>query len=172
MRHERRLAVLALMLCPALPAAAQGFGGPHMMGMGPPGFMRQLFLPRIVMAHQGEIGLTPAQRQAITDDMAATEKKTLDLRWSVEQKSEELDKLLAADKIDEAAVLARSGEILDVEKQIKQAHLGLLVRLKNQLTPAQRAKLEELRPRALGPRERGRFGRRPFGSGPPPGAEE
>jgi len=169
MRPKALFAVLTLMLCPVLPSDAQGLGGQHMMGIGPPAFMRQLFLPAIVMSHQGEIGLTPAQRQAITDDMASTEKKTIDLRWTIEQKSEELEKLLAADKIDESAALKAAGEILDVERQIKQAHLGLLIRIKNQLTPAQRTKLEELRPRGGG--GRGRFGRRPFGGGAPEGDE-
>ena len=155
----RPLALLAIFA--ALPAAAE-VGGPHGMRMGPPAFLRQLFLPTVVMQHQSEIGLTDAQRKAITDDMAATEKKVLEVRWSIEQKSEALEKLLAADKVDESAVLARSGEILDLERQMKRAHLGLLVRIKNQLTPAQQTKLKELRPR---------FGEGRGGGGPPPDEE-
>jgi len=72
------------------------------------------------MAHQHEIELTTAQRDAITRDMSETQKKVLELRWGLDEKSEELEKLLAADKIDESAALARAAAVLDVEREIKQ----------------------------------------------------
>jgi Spy/CpxP family protein refolding chaperone len=139
----KRVLLVTLLCCIALPAHAQRLGG----AMGPPAFLGELFLPKIVMQHQSDIGLTAEQRDAITKEMAATEKKTLDLRWNLEQKSEQLAKLLAADKIDETAALARAGELMDMERQMKQAHLSLLIRIKNQLTPEQQQKLRALRPR-------------------------
>jgi Spy/CpxP family protein refolding chaperone len=39
---------------------------------------------------------------------------------------------------------------LDTEKQIKQAHLEMLIRIKNLLSPEQQATLEELRGGAEG----------------------
>jgi len=152
----------ALLLLSALPAAAQGLGEPR---MGPPAFLRRLFLPALVMEHQQEIELTTAQREAITREMNATQQKVVELRWTLEQKSEALDKLLAAEKVDEHEVMARAAEVLDVERQMKQAHLTLLVRIKNQLNAKQQEKLAALRPRG------GRFGfRRGMrgGEGPPP----
>jgi Spy/CpxP family protein refolding chaperone len=149
MTHLVRTASLALVLWLAFPAGAQELAGPPMR---PPAFLKQLFIPALVMAHQHEIDLTAAQRDAIAKDMSETQKKILELRWGLDEKSEELEKLLAADKIDENAALARAAAVLDVEREIKQTHLGLLIRIKNLLTPAQRAKLAELRPR-----EQGRF---------------
>ena len=158
MNHPSRL-VFALLALPVLrtPARAQGLGGPH---MGPPPFLRELFVPALVMQHQKEIQLTDQQREAITREMNAAQQKTLDLRWKLEEKSEALDKLLAEPRVDEKAALAGAGEVLDVERQLKQAHLELLIRIKNQLTPEQQAKLRELRPRE-------RFGHRMHGGGPP-----
>jgi Spy/CpxP family protein refolding chaperone len=113
------------------------------------------------MAHQQDIELTAAQRDAITKDMSETQKKVLELRWGLDEKSEELEKLLAADKIDESAALARAAAVLDVEREIKQTHLALLIRIKNLLTPAQRAKLSELRPREQGLFHHGHHGEPP-----------
>jgi Spy/CpxP family protein refolding chaperone len=152
---------LVVLLVSALPALAQEMGGPPMMGMGPPAFLKELFLPGLVMEHQRDIGLTPEQRDAITKEMTATHQKVLQLRWGLEEKSEALQKLLAADRIDEKAALARAAEVMDIEREMKQAHLALLIRLKNELTPEQQQKLAALRPRE------GRFGRRLFRRGAP-----
>jgi Spy/CpxP family protein refolding chaperone len=134
--------------------------------MGPPAFLKQLFLPALVMEHQREIELTDAQREAMTRDMTATQEKILQLRWGLEEKSEALERLLSAERIDEKAAVARAGEIMDAERQMKQAHLELLIRIKNQLTAKQQEKLRGLRPRE------GRFGfGRRFHEGGPPGAE-
>ena len=159
MTHIVRTALVAVALGLALPAGAQELGGPPMR---PPAFLQELFVPALVMAHQHEIELTAAQRDAISRDMSETQKKVLELRWGLDEKSEELEKLLAADKIDESAALARAAAVLDVEREIKQTHLGLLIRIKNLLTPAQRAKLRELRPREQGLFHHG------FHGGPPP----
>ena len=150
MTHIVRIVSVAVVLCLVRPAGAQGLGGPPMR---PPAFLEQLFVPALVMAHQHEIELTAAQRDAITKDMSETQKKVLELRWALEEKSEALRKLLAENKIDEKAALARAAEVMDIERQMKQAHLALLIRLKNQLTPEQQQKLAALRPHE-------RFGRR------------
>jgi Spy/CpxP family protein refolding chaperone len=162
MNHLRRLVLAALLLLTALPAHGEGFGEPR---KGPPAFLKELFLPALVMEHQRDIELTPEQRNAITRQMTATQQKILELRWGLEEKSEALDKLLSAERVDEKAALARAAEVMDVERQMKQAHLELLIRIKNQLTATQQEKL-----RAMGPGERGFGFRRHFhGGGPPPG---
>jgi Spy/CpxP family protein refolding chaperone len=130
--------------------------------MGPPSFLRQLFVPSIIMEHQTDIGLSDEQRQAISKEMNDTQKQVLDLRWQLEEKTAALDKILASDKVDETAALARVDEVMKIEEQLKRAHLGMLIRVKNLLTPAQQATLRKLEPR--GPRGL----RRP---GPPPGPE-
>ena len=139
----KKLGWLVVSLVLALPARGQEMGAPP---MGPPAFLNELFLPGLVMGHQRDIGLTPEQRDAITKEMTATHQKVLELRWGLEEKSDALRKLLAENKIDEKTALARAAEVMDIERQMKQAHLTLLIRLKNQLTPEQQQKLAELRP--------------------------
>jgi RNA polymerase sigma-70 factor (ECF subfamily) len=62
-----------------------------------------------------------------------------------EGESEKLADLLKGDTVDEKAALAQSERVLAAEQEIKQVHLALLIRIKNQLTPAQQKQLRELR---------------------------
>ena len=139
-------------------------GGDPTMDMGPPRgptFLRQLFLPTVVMRYQTEIGLTDAQRATITNQLTEAHKRVVDLRWQLEAKDAAFGKLLAADKIDEQAAMAQAAELMTLEEQMKRVHLQLLIQVKNALTPEQQAKL-----RTLAPPRRGRFGGGP--GGPPP----
>jgi len=152
MTHAYRFALVALVLCCALPASARpmgagagrGMGGPPLMG--PPAFLEQVFPPALVMRYQNEIGLTDEQTQAITRAMGETQAKLVDLQWQFEAKSQELTKVLGADTVEEDPALALADKVMSVEQQIKKIHLGLLLRIKNQLTPEQQKKLRELRP--------------------------
>jgi len=122
-------------------------GGPGDLGPPrPPVFLERLFPPSLVMQNQAAIGLTDDQRKAIIDGMADAEKQLLDVRWKLEAESEKLTKLVDADPLDERAALAQAGRVLELESQLKRTHLGLLLRIKNQLTAVQREKLRELRP--------------------------
>jgi Spy/CpxP family protein refolding chaperone len=158
-------ALLAVLLCGAVPLAAQpgpphGGGGPDVMGGGPPGppaFLSHVFPPRLVMEHQQEIGLKPAQADAIKQAMTETQTKLLDLQWRLDAESEALAKLLTSDHVDEAAVLAKLDQVTAIEQQVKKANFSLLVRIKNQLDSGQQEKLRALRPLHR------------FGGGPPPG---
>jgi Spy/CpxP family protein refolding chaperone len=102
------------------------------------------------MRHQSEIGLTDAQRQAIAKQMEETEKAMVTQRWDVERESEKLGKLLAAAHVDEAAALRQADQVMSAEERLKKAHLTLLIRIKNELTPAQQEKLRQLRPQRHG----------------------
>lgn len=137
-RRTIRLAAAAFALsCAAADASS----------MGPrrgPAFLRQLFPPSLIMRQQGDIGLTPAQRDAITTEMAEAQKAVLDVRWQLEEKTAGLTKLLAADKVDEAAALAQADEVVKLEDRLKRIRLGMLIRIKNVLTPAQQEALRKV----------------------------
>jgi Spy/CpxP family protein refolding chaperone len=47
--------------------------------------------------------------------------------------------------IDEAKAMAQASRVMDAENRVKSAHLVMLVRIKNLLTPDQQKKLRELR---------------------------
>jgi Spy/CpxP family protein refolding chaperone len=85
-------------------------------------------------------------REAIQKQMEEAQKNFVSLQWDVERDSEQLATLLAADRIDEAAALRQAEQVMSAEERLKKAHLTLLIRIKNTLTPAQQAKLRQLRP--------------------------
>ena len=58
---------------------------------------------------------------------------------------EELVKQLDAPRVDEGRALAQADKVMGFERDVKRAHLGTLIRIKNVLTDAQRAKLATLR---------------------------
>ena len=137
-----------------LPAAAQPMeppmeGGPP--GMGGPSFLENVFPPGMIMRHQSDIALTDAQRAAITKQMEEAQKALVTLQWDVERESEKLGKLLEPGHVDEAAALRQADQVMGAEERLKKAHLTLLIRIKNELTPAQQQKLRQLRPERAGP---------------------
>jgi Spy/CpxP family protein refolding chaperone len=103
------------------------------------------FPPELVMAHQSEIGLQENQRAAITAEIEKAQSKFVALQWRMSQETEHLTKLVEPSVVDEAPVLEQVDRTLAVERDIKRAQIALLIRIKNTLTPAQQAKLAELR---------------------------
>jgi Spy/CpxP family protein refolding chaperone len=110
----------------------------------------KLFPPELIMAHQKDLGVDDKQRDAIIKDVEKTQKDVMEMSWKMSAAAEELGKLLEPGKVDEAKALAAADRVMNLERDIKKAHLSLLVRIKNGLTDAQRAKLVELRKQASG----------------------
>lgn len=140
---------LALLLGSATVARAQPPGPPPGVKTppAPPAFLQRLFVPELVMRYQTEIALTPEQREAITQAMVDTQKKLVDLQWQFEGASKKLTDMLSGAAIDEAVAVAEADRLLNLEQQMKKAHLGLLIRIKNALTASQQNRLTELRAR-------------------------
>lgn len=120
-------------------------------GFGRPAFLEQLFRPEQVMRHQDAIGLSPEQREAISRAIRESQEKLLALQWQLDAKSEEAGKLFAGARVDLEPAMARAAAVMAVETEIKTEHLRLLIRVKNELTPAQQEKLRQLRPMRHGP---------------------
>jgi Spy/CpxP family protein refolding chaperone len=127
---------------------AQPIGEPPMEGP-PPGplvFLENLFPPSVIMRYQAEIGLTDAQRETITKQMEEGQKAMVALQWDMERETQKFSKLLESAHVDEAAALQEADQVMSVENKFKKAHLALLIRIKNVLTPAQQDKLRQLHP--------------------------
>jgi len=114
---------------------------------------QNFFPPELIMQHQNAIGLTAEQRTAIREEMQKMMAQFTDLQWQQSAETEALATLVAKEKPDEKEVLTQLDKLLNVENQIKRLHTGLLIRIKNTLTPEQQAKLRELTSRS-GPRPR------------------
>jgi Spy/CpxP family protein refolding chaperone len=120
-------------------------GAPPAAAPGDDPIAQNVFPPELIMKHGSEIGLDAQQRGAIKEAVQQAQSKFLDAQWEMQEESGKMVRLLQARPVDEKAVLAEVDRILDLERQIKRAQLSLLVRLKNLLTPAQQARLAELR---------------------------
>jgi Spy/CpxP family protein refolding chaperone len=147
---KRSIVVLALFIAPLtarLDAQAGGGAGQQ----GPPqgqqqdAFGRFLFPPELVMQHQGEINLQDSQRATLQAAIQQAQSKFVDAQWKLSAEGEKLARLLQNATVDETQVLEQVDRILALEREVKRAQMGLMVRIKNTLTPAQQAKLRELR---------------------------
>ena len=134
----RRIALLLVfMLTAASPSAAQGTPEPD--------FGRHLFPPELVMKYQQKIALRPEQRTAITGAIQQVQSKVVEHQWRMQEEAQRLGELLQATPVNESAVLAQVDRVLGIERDVKRAHMTLLVRIKNTLTVSQLEKLERLR---------------------------
>ena len=91
------------------------------------------------------IGPVIVLRTAVTRAIQDFQHKTVDLQWTMQDQTQRLAELLDKPAVDQTAALAQLDEVLKVEREVKRAHIGLLVQLKNVLTPEQQAKLSTLR---------------------------
>ena len=126
------------------PPAAPGQGGPQGRPEADP-FGKFLFPPELVMQHQGEIGLQETQRAALQSAIQQAQAKFLDSQWKLSAEGERLGRLLQSATVDETQALEQVDRILALEREVKRAQMGLMVKIKNTLTPAQQSKLRELR---------------------------
>jgi Spy/CpxP family protein refolding chaperone len=114
----------------------------------PPGqdpIAEHLMPPELIMQNQRAIGLTEAQQKSVINEVKQAQGRMVDVQWDLQRAVERMVELLKPDKVDEAAVLAQLDKVLAAEREVKRTQLGLMIRLKNVLTPEQQKTLRELR---------------------------
>ena len=110
-----------------------------------PEFAKYLFSPELVMQHQQALRLTAEQRTSITQGIRDLQLKVVDLQWKMQDEAQKLTALVEGSRVDEAQTLAQVDRVLGIEREIKRAHMMLLVRIKNLLEPRQQDTLAVLR---------------------------
>jgi Spy/CpxP family protein refolding chaperone len=111
----------------------------------PPSFIeRHFFAPELVMQHREAIGLTSDQETAIKGEMEKMLAQFNDLQRQEKAAAEALAALVYPDRTDEHAALAQLDKLLNIEDQIKRLRAGVLIRIKNLLTPEQQAEIRRL----------------------------
>ena len=110
---------------------------------------RVLFPPELVMQHQRDIGLRAEQRATITKAIQDFQSKVVDLQWRMQEQSQRLASLLEKPAVDQAVALAQVDEVLGVEREVKRAHITLLINIKNTLSAEQQARLAAARGAAM-----------------------
>lgn len=134
-RFVRLAFALAVLVTPPLGA----------QGENPEDFARHVFAPELVMKHQQRIGLRADQRKAITDAIQQLQARVVELQWRMQEETQKMSELLEPSTVNEQEVLAQVDRMLAIERDVKRAHMALLVRIKNTLTPEQQATLRSLR---------------------------
>ena len=141
MRNMRTVLMLAVLMAGgAVPAAAQA---------DPPvaedPLFSVLFPPELIMQHRRAIGLTDEQRDAISRMIQDLQGRVVRLQWELLDEVQRLTDTLEGNRVDLDLALDQMDNVLETEKDIKQAHLELLVRIKNLLSPEQQAILSRLK---------------------------
>ncbi len=132
------LMVLAPMLLPA-PGAAQ-----DVFDEGDP-ISSVLFEPELIMQHRRAIDLTDEQRDAISQMIQELGGKVVSLQWDLLDEMESLKEVLERPQVDMDRAMDRMDRVLESEKEIKQTHLEMLIRIKNVLRADQQQELVRLR---------------------------
>lgn len=128
--------LIATMLLAIAPLAAHAEDDP---------FAGALFPPDLVMRHAVELELDGAQIAAIKEEIQKVQPLFLERQFDLQAELGRLRGLVDAARPDETAVLAELDRILDLEREIKRAQVGLLVRIKGILQPAQQERLRSIR---------------------------
>jgi len=115
----------------------------------------KLFPPELIMENQAALQITAPQRDAILKEVERGQTEILHLQWDLQGEKEKLVAVLDADHVDEAKAKDQAAHVMDFENRVKSAHLMMLVRVKNELTPAQQRSLRELRARPTATKDGG-----------------
>lgn len=138
MKSKFQLFCIALLVaCPGV-LLAQGSGGDPINA--------QLFSPEELMKHRAEIGLSDQQLEQIRGLIEQTGPIVQQHQAGLREATSKLAQLLAAEKVDEEAALKQLDKLLGIEKEVKHAHLRVMIQIRNQLTAEQRkiaAKLKQ-----------------------------
>jgi len=116
----------------------------------PDPFAGNLFPPELIMQHQQTIGLGEEQKNFLKAEVRNAQKQLTELQWGLQEEVEKLAALMRQDQVDEAQALTQLDKVLGLEREIKRAHIGLLIRVKNKLTAEQQARLREIAGKATG----------------------
>ena len=104
-----------------------------------------LFTPELIMQHRRAIDLSDEQRDAISRLISDLQGEVLSLQWELLDEVEQLGSVTGRPRVELDRALDEMGDVLDKEKDIKLAHLEMLIRIKNILSEQQQAQLLELR---------------------------
>ncbi len=147
LRQVARATVALATLIAVLPAGAQ-------TQMRSDSIARDFFAPRFVLSNSEQIGLAEEQRAAIETEATRAAEAFVGLRFDLDTALRQLIGLANQHPVEEEATVAKLGEILDLEREIKVLQLSMVIRTKNVLTLAQHDQLRQIRrnERVRGPR--------------------
>src|SRR5216117_4167995 len=123
------------------------FPSPVLRSQSPPAdpLAEDLFAPELVLQHQSDIGLTEEQRNTLITEVQKAQDRFGDLQQRLQKEVETLSGLLKREQVEEQAALTQFDKVLNQEREIKRAHLALVLGIKSKLTREQQAKLRDIK---------------------------
>jgi Spy/CpxP family protein refolding chaperone len=123
------------------------FTCPALWAQSPPAdpLAENLFPPELVLQHQLDIGLTEEQRNALIAEVQKAQERFNDLQQRLQKEMEALGALLKREQVEEQAALVQFDKVLNQEREVKRAHLALVLGIKSKLTREQQAKLRDIK---------------------------
>jgi Spy/CpxP family protein refolding chaperone len=109
-----------------------------------------MFPPELIMQHARELNITPEQKTFMRNEIQKTTTRFNDLQWQLQDAMEALHETMKTNQVNEQQAMEQLGKVLDAEREIKMLHMGMAIRIKNQLTPEQQMKLQTMR-NVMGP---------------------
>jgi len=116
----------------------------------PDPFAGNLFPPELIMQHQQTLGLSEEQKSFLKAELRKTQTRLTELQWDLQEEFEKLAALIKQEQVDEAQTLTQLDKVLSLEREVKRTHIGLLIRVKNKLTPEQQGRLREIAGKTTG----------------------
>ncbi|HET6671499.1 MAG TPA: hypothetical protein VFH15_14830 [Pyrinomonadaceae bacterium] len=135
---------------PSMPAIPPQPGVPAIPEVDPLGDV--MFPPHLIMRHARELALTDQQKAFMRGEIQKTTTRFNDLQWQLQDAMEAFHDTMKPHSINDQQALAQLDKVLDLEREIKRLHVGMGIRIKNQLTVEQQERLRHLR---LPPRPEG-----------------
>lgn len=104
-----------------------------------------VYSPEFIMAYRREIGLSDRQRDRMVADLQDLQRRLIADQDQMLDARTDLIQALRAEPANEARVLAALDTVLNIERDVKRLQLQALMHLRDSLTAAQRARLNDLR---------------------------
>jgi hypothetical protein len=113
----------------------------------PPGDMLadQLFPPELLVHFHSEIGLDAKQTESIVAGIQEFHAQSEAKQKQLHQEAAKLAGLLKVERVENDAALAQFDKILNLEREIRRAHMAFVIGLKNKLSLEQQKKLQEIK---------------------------
>jgi Spy/CpxP family protein refolding chaperone len=108
-----------------------------------------LFNPELVLRHGLELGLDQAQMEAIHEVMQKAQENFATLQGNLQREVIALNEFLQQTSPDEKKALAQLDKVLDAEREIKRAHLSLVLSIRGKLTPDQQARVRDMQQKLI-----------------------
>lgn len=104
-----------------------------------------LFPPELLVHFHSEIGLDAEQTESIVASIQKFHAQSEAKQEQLQKEAAKLAGLLKVERVENDAALAQFDKVLNLEREIRRAHLAFVIGLKNKLSPEQQKKLQEIK---------------------------